>query len=462
MLNSLSELSKQTFDGDMQDGVASTNVEVLEPVLNEEEAIRYVMVSTKGIEHTTESRTTTVTPDSDHSTYAVVTGHRVLFLVGTASDEVSVDIEFDMGAITMAKARSSLLSNSLVVTANQTNSVKFVPTSEAEPEAVADYIDRISNAWQDLTRSLAGARESIDEFEAALAEGGDTHEHVQKAQSRLSSAIHAATRNDDGPSEDMMARIEEVEEELDTLRVRTRLERVDTLVEDAEASVDAGEHDAAIESIVEADERLLDAKRDLEDAADSDTALGELDDATADVDRVASMAIEAALARCDEAAATADPQAAVEAWSEAREWFLTAQDADWDGTAGVSADAWPSRRPTSLAGGSTHCVVPPSPRRRLPTTWARPTTTPPITTRRPSTTSRTHRRPRKTTPTPGRRRSTMPSNASRTSATSASGSGARPDGHRRFVPSDGFLSSLTGTPSVNDRTTAPVYRLVLH
>ena len=340
MLNSLSELSKQTFDEDLNERVSSSNVEVLEPVLDEEEAIRFVMVSTKGIEHTTESRTTTVTPDSDHSTYAVVTGHRVLFLVGTASDEVSVDIEFDMGEITMAKARSGLLSNSLVVTANQTNSVKFVPTSEADPEVVADYIDRTADAWQDLRRSLAGARNAIDAFEETLAEGGDTHEHVQKAQSRLSSAIHAATRNDDGPSEQMMERIEVVEDELDTLLVRSRMDRVDTLVQNVESALESDDGGAAIEAVVEADDRLVDAEKDLKGSDASDeVAWDALDAATEDVDEAAEKAIDAALGRCADAAATDDPLEAVDTWDAAREWFVDARDAGWDGPGGVSSEA---------------------------------------------------------------------------------------------------------------------------
>jgi hypothetical protein len=340
MLNSLSELSKQTFDDDTNGRVASSNVEVLQPVLGDDEAITYVMVSTKGIEHTTESRTTTITPDADHSTYAVVTGQRVLFLVGTGSNEVSVDIEFEMVDVTMADARSGLLSNSLIVTANQTNSVKFVPTSEADLAAVADYIDRIADAWQDLRQSLAGARRAIEDFEDALAAGGDTHEEVQTAQSRLSSAIHAATRNDDGPSEVMMARIEAVQEELDALLVRSRMDRIDTLVGEAEAAVADGELTATIEAIVEADERLADAEEDLENAeATDEVAWDALDAATDDVDEVAQDAIEAALDRCRTAAATDDPAAAVDAWVAAGEWFVAAREAGWDGPGGVTREA---------------------------------------------------------------------------------------------------------------------------
>ena len=363
MLNSLSELSKQTFQDDMDTGVASSNVEVLEPVLNDGETIRYVMVSTQGIEHKSESRerylkaktstdgadqtaantggrSETVSPDGDRSTYAVVTSHRVLFLVGTGAEEVTVDIEFDLVDITEANSGSGMFSNSLVVEAGDATSVKFVPTEDADPAAVADYVSRISSAWKDIERELAAASEAIENFETVLPAASEDHEHVQEAQSRLSAASQAATRHADGPREQMMARIGRVEDELDTLLVRSRLDHIGSVVGDIHDAVSSGNATDAIDPLVEVDQRLDAAEQELnQSAASAETAWEVYEQVRTDFDRVAKATVRAALKSCDAAASTEYPVAAIDAWESAREWFDTAQEAGWDGPGGVSSEA---------------------------------------------------------------------------------------------------------------------------
>ena len=333
MSNNLRDLSNRTGDAEE----ASDATAVLDPVLQDGETVRFVLTSSKGIEQTREGRTTTVQPDSDHDAYTVVTDFRVLFLVGSDAEEASVDIEFDMATITLSEARSSLFSSSLVVVSRQTNSVKFTPSGGPDLEEVADYIDRISDAWADLHRAIATTRDAIDEFEAALTAGDDAQEELTTAQSRLSNAYHHATRNDDGPAEAMLALIEPVEAELDRLQVEVRLDRVDDLLADAESHEDFGD---AVASLVEARNRLREARDVLDDEVlDGDGATETIDDRSTAIDEQAEWLLADAEARCHEALDADGPETAAASWESALERYRTLRDADWDGLGGVADDA---------------------------------------------------------------------------------------------------------------------------
>lgn len=333
MLNSLRTLSKHSgpTDSDSDDAAA------LDPLLRDGESIRYVLTSSKGIEQTDDGRTTKVEPDSNHDAYSIVTDHRVLFLVGTDADELSIDIDFDLSTVTMVKARDSLFSSSLVVVSEQTNSVKFTPSGGADLEEVADYIDRVGDAWADLYRALALVREAIDEFEASLTAGEDAREELTTAQSRLSNAHHHATRNEDGPVDSMLALIEPVTAELDALRVDARLDRVGDLLAEAE---DRDAFADSVAALVEARDRLDEARDALDDeAVDGDAATETIDEHATAVDEYAASLLADAEDRCHEALAATDAATAASTWETALERYRAALDADWGTLGGADAAA---------------------------------------------------------------------------------------------------------------------------
>lgn len=333
MVNSLSSFSRAA---DATDGESDADA-ALAPVLEDEERVQYVLVSSKGIEQTTDGRTTTVEPDADHDAYAVVTDFRILFFVGSDAAEPSLDIEFDLASISMVEARSSLLSSSLVVVSGGSTTVKFTPSSGPDLEDVADYIDRIGSAWADLYRAIDATREAIDAFEERLTAGEDAHEELTTARSRLSNAYHHATHNEDGSVEVMRSMVEPVEAELDRLQVEARLDRVDELLATAE---ERAEFDAAVTSLVEARDRLDEARDALDpDLLDGDAATDTIEDRAAALDEFAASLLADAEDACHRAADADDPDAAATAWEAALERYRTLLAADWDGLGGVDADA---------------------------------------------------------------------------------------------------------------------------
>lgn len=329
MVDSLRELTGGSGSTDSE----SDATELLAPILQDGETVRFVVESSSGVEQTVDGETTTLKPDSGHNAYAVVTDFRVLFLVGTDDDEVEIDIEFDLASVTMSKVRSGLLSSSLVVTANQTRTAKFKPLDGSYLAEVADYIDRLSDCWADFERALASTREAIDAFEAALKAGEDPQEELTTAQSRLSNAHHHATREEDGPVEAMLARLEPVEDELDQLQVGARLDRVDDLLAEAESQ---DSFDDAVASLVEARDRLVEARDALDDEIlDTDAVSETIAERAAAVDEYAQSLLADAEDACHRALDAEDDATAAEAWGIALDRYRAMLAADWAGLGGV-------------------------------------------------------------------------------------------------------------------------------
>lgn len=313
------------IDGGSEDAAA------LEPLLKDGETVRYVLRSSKGIEKTTEGRTTTVQSKSNHDAYAIVTDFRLLFLVGSDAENSSIDIEFDLGTVTSRKARTGLLSTSLLAVSDDAE-VKFTPSSGPDLETVADYIDRIGGAWSDLDSALMAAREAIGAFEESLKAGENGNEALTRARSRLSNAHHHATVHTDGPVEAMQALIEPVEAELGQLQVQTRLDRVDDLLVEAEAESSFAD---AVESLVEASERLEEAR----DALDGDDAIEPIEDRATAIDELARSTLADTEDCCLRALEATDAGAAATAWETAHQRYRALDAADWDGLGGVDDDA---------------------------------------------------------------------------------------------------------------------------
>lgn len=334
MLNSLRDLSSRSRSAEGNDGDDAQAV--LDPILQDGESVQYVQTNSKGIETTTDGRTTTIKPDSGYQVYNVVTDHRVLFLMGGDTGSISIDVEFDMESVTLVDARDGLLSTTFVV-GGINSTVKFTPSDGPDTSEVVDYIDRIGSSWSDLYDALAGTREAIEAFEASLQADEDGEDSLRRARSRLSNAHYCATRHDDGPVEQMLALIEPVETELDQIQVEARLDRVDDLLAAAEAG---GSFDDTVRSLIEAGDRLDKARRAIDDdALESDAAQELIEDREVAIDQFAASVLADVEDCCHSALGADDASVAAEAWETAFERYRTLLDADWDGLAGVGADA---------------------------------------------------------------------------------------------------------------------------
>lgn len=334
MLNSLRDLSSRSRTADGGDGEDEAEA-VLDPILQDGEHVVYVLTSSKGIEQTTNGRTTTVTPDSGHEAYAVVTDHRALYLVETGDDDVAVDIEIELSSVVRVDARKGLLNTALVV-ANDDSSVKFTPSDGPDPEDVADYIDRIGSTWEELHESIASTREAIRAFEEDLESGGDAQDSLRQARLRLSNAHYCATRHDDGPVQQMMNLVEPLRAELDTLEVEARLDLVDDVLSDAR-STDG--FDDVVEAVAEASDLLEEARQAIDDEIlESEAAAQTIDERAEAIEAITSSLLDDAEDACHRGIAAQDATDAVDAWETALERYRTLLTTDTDTLVGVDAE----------------------------------------------------------------------------------------------------------------------------
>ncbi|MFB6074799.1 MAG: hypothetical protein ABEJ89_07285 [Haloarculaceae archaeon] len=309
---------------------------LFDALLGDGEQPRHVLVSDSGIEHTTDGRTTTVQPGEDHAAYAVVTGQRLLFLLG--DDPETAEVDLALGSLSRVKLSEGLLQQTVVVTTGD-ETVRFEPDGGHDPETVVDYVDRLSNAWADLQSAVAGVREALADLENALEAGEDPQNELTRVKTRLSNAHHCATMEDDGPTDLMAAEIEPLEAELERLQVGSRLDRAADLLAAAGEAREDGDDEAAYERYLEADSVL-------EEAA---AALGDRDAPGDAGDRLATLREDAAALgedllaepeiNCQRALEADAVEEAADCWASAYEAYRAALSAGWDGRAGVTADA---------------------------------------------------------------------------------------------------------------------------
>jgi len=133
MLNRISELSRETFQGSAP-AASELGTGPLESLVDESETVQYVLTSASGIEHTTNGRATTIEPSGDHAAYAVVTEQRVYFLLG--DDPTTAEITVELGAISHTELNDGLLSTTLSLRTDG-GSITFEPKN-AEQAAVAE------------------------------------------------------------------------------------------------------------------------------------------------------------------------------------------------------------------------------------------------------------------------------------------------------------------------------------
>ena len=115
MFESVIEASKRTIAEDAEPDAYDEATGALSNVLTDDEVIRHALISTKGIEHTQNSRKTTIEPGGDHRAVALVTDQRVLVLVGDDSDSPAPDAVFDRKEVTRVECEESLPRSALVV-----------------------------------------------------------------------------------------------------------------------------------------------------------------------------------------------------------------------------------------------------------------------------------------------------------------------------------------------------------
>lgn len=303
-------------------------------VLADGEGVHHVCSSIDGIEHETETRTSTMEPGGDADAHLLVTDRRVLGVLG--SDIGEPEFSLDAWTITRAKGRESLLSATIeVATADAT--VRFDPDDGTEVEAVAATIERVAGAWDGLYTALAAVDEAIEEYEERVDRGVDPDSALTNVRSRLSRAHHCATKGDAVPDDVMLEEVEPVADRVDRLRVSTRLERIERLLDEAE-SLDAEDPSPLIEAAFIADGELADA-REVHGEVGSTSISQRITDLTARVDTLCESILTDAQDLCDRATDASDPETALPLWETATERYRTMLEVGWNGKAGASAAA---------------------------------------------------------------------------------------------------------------------------
>jgi uncharacterized protein YukE len=331
MLNRISELSRETFQGSTP-AASELGTGPLESLVGESETVQYVLTSASGIEHATNGRPTTIEPSDNHAAYAIITEQRVHFLLG--DDPTTAEITVELGAIRRAELNDGLLSTTLSIRTDG-ESITFEPRNGEQAGVAETYIDRIGACWSDLEAALSGAREALEEYRDAVETGGDTTRWRQQVRSRISKAHHCATHEDDAPTAKMRALIEPIETELEQLSTAAETERIESSLDDARHAHETTEYETAFEAIVDAHEAITGAH----DAVDSGDAHDRLTELEAAHDDLATEFLGHAEDCCYNALAADEPADRVVAWDSALERYRAALAAGWDGAGGVSGDA---------------------------------------------------------------------------------------------------------------------------
>lgn len=326
MLNRISELSRERLRGST--AASELDAGPLESLVEADETVQYVLTSASGIEHTTDGRTTTIQPEGDHAAYAVVTDHRLSVVLG--DDPTTAEITVELGAIERTERRDGLLSTTLVFRTDD-ETVTVEPSDSEQADAAERYVERVGSCWSDLDAALAGARDALTEFEAAVEDGDEADRLRQQVRSRLSKAHHCATRADGAPTAQMQARIRPVEDRLDRLCRAAETDEIEARLDDAR---EVDDHEATCDALVAAHEAITDARDIVDD--EQQARLDEFDRTCSDL---AETFLADAETACHDGLAADDPTAAIDAWDDALGRYRAALAADWDGVGGVSAAA---------------------------------------------------------------------------------------------------------------------------
>jgi len=332
MSNRISELSNKSLSNGVGPSADEFDGGPLAELLDSREAIQHVHAGSSGIDHTTNGRSTSIEPGRGTTAYMVVTNRHVYYVLG--DEPGSAEVTFRHADITTAELKSGLLSSTVFVKTAD-SSVRFKPADSSEGEVVADYVSRMAQAWGEFDGALKDARATIADIEQRLNNGKETSRLVQAARSYISNAHHAATYEDDAPTEMMTDLIEPVETELDQLCVAIDTEQIEVLLDDAREAKASGDHETAFKTLAEAHSTIADGRKAVTDGGVLET----INELGSTYDELVTMTFEDAETACHRGQRAEDPGDAVEAWREARQRYQAALSAEWDGEASVSAEA---------------------------------------------------------------------------------------------------------------------------
>lgn len=332
MFDRISDLSNKSMSNGAGPSADELDGGPLAALLDERESVQHALAGNGGIDHTTNGRSTSIEPSSGHTAYMVVTDRRVYFVLG--DDPESAEVTFPHTDITTAELKSGLL-NATVLVNTRDGSVRFTPADAELGETVADYTARMASAWGEFDAALTDASDTIRDIEDRLSSGTETSRLVQAARSYISNARHAATYDDDAPTEMMESLIAPVEQELDALCVAIDTDQIEALLDDAREAKANDEYEIAFETLAQAHSTIADGRKAVTDGG----VLEAINELGSTYDELVTMTFEDAENACYRGQTADDPGAAVDAWQEARERYDAALSAEWDGEASVSAEA---------------------------------------------------------------------------------------------------------------------------
>lgn len=332
MFDRISDLSNKSLSNGERPSADELDGGPLAALLSGGESVQHVLAGSGGIDHTTNGRSTSIEPSDDHTAYMVVTDRTVYFVLG--HDPETAEVTFAHTDVTTAELKSGLL-NATILVKSADGSVRFTPKDADQGDTVADYTERLAAAWGEFDTALVDAREAIEEIEERLSNGKKTSRLVQAARSYISNAHHAATYDDDAPTELMTELIEPVENDLDQICVAIDTEQIESMLDEAREAKAEGDHERAFTTLAEAHSTIADGRKAVTDGGVLD-AINELGST---YDELVTMTFEDAETACHRGQSADDPADAVTAWREARQRYQAALSADWDGEANVSAEA---------------------------------------------------------------------------------------------------------------------------
>lgn len=297
-------------------------------LLEEHEQPRYALAG-DSVEYATAERTTTVEPDGDHHAYLIATDDRVLVVLGERPSDS--EIEFELRSVSRAAVDSGLLNTTLVVEQGE-EAIRLSPT-HGDPDAVAEYITVMAEAYADVEDAIASAKEMTEKLESQIREGGTIGYLRLQIQSELSDARYSAT-HEKVHTDRLLEKIETAESTLNRRYVDAWVDQVSDALERAETTLDENEYTAFCEAYVTA----VDALSSLRDVlADLDDPPGEVSDEVDDkanaVEGLAEAYVESTRNAYERATAAADPEVTATCWLETYRRVTAAREADWETTA---------------------------------------------------------------------------------------------------------------------------------
>ncbi|WP_135666203.1 hypothetical protein [Halorhabdus rudnickae] len=296
-------------------------------LLEGDEQPRHVLAG-DSVEYETAERTTTLEPDSEHHAYLIVTDDRVLVVLGERPSDS--EIEFELRSVSRAAVEVGLLSSTLVVE-DGAEAIRLSPT-HGDPDAVAEYITVMAEAYADVEDAITSATEMTEELEDQVREGETIGYLRLQIQSELSDARYSAT-HEKIHTDRLLEKIESTEEALNRRYVDAWVDQARDALERAERALDADEYTPFCEAYVTAADALTSLRDVLSNLDDPPEEVSDEVEETADaVEGVAEAYVESTR-NVYERATDADAAAVTATcWLETYRRVMAAREAGWETT----------------------------------------------------------------------------------------------------------------------------------